>query len=251
MRLKTLIAGLVLLVAGRVGAQQTQIDLTPHMNDQLTSQYCCDANLYPTSGSLTNLGVTFSMASVPQQGTAPLDAWRGEYATNRTLDLLIGMSGITKVYTIMDTRFGYAGDPTDPTTAQASLTFNYLGGGSVTQYLYGCFNTRDHNPSGYPAGCWALGDPAPVGSNAAQFASFGTNSPVVFDMQTWDLSAYASGTLTSITFTDNGPGVNTSFLRAVTVDTVTATPEPATLALMATGLLAIGGVARRRRGSAK
>jgi hypothetical protein len=246
MRLKTLIGGLALLLAARAEAQQTQINLTPFMNDQLTAQYCCESYLYPTSGSLTNLGVTFSMASVPTQG-APLDAWRGEYATNRTLDLLIGMSGITKVYTIMDTRFGYAGDPNDPTTAQASLTFNYLGGGSVTQYLYGCFNTRDHNPFGYSSGCWGWNDPAPAGSNAQQFASFGTSSPVVFDMQTWDLSAYASQTLTSITFVDNGPGGNTPFLRAVTVDSVTATPEPATFALMATGLLAIGGIARRKR----
>ncbi len=246
MRLKLLIGGLALLLAGRAGAQQTQINLTPHMNDQLT-QYCCDAFLYPTSGSLTNLGVTFSMASVPTQG-APLDAWRGEYATNRTLDLLIGMSGISKVYTIMDTRFGYAGDPNDPSTSQASLTFNYFGGGSVTQYLYGCFNTRDHNPFGYSSGCWAYNSAAPAGSNAQEFATFGTNSPVVFDMQTWDLSAYSSQLLTSITFTDNGPGANTAFLRAVTVD-VTATPEPATLVLVATGLLAVGGIARRKRSS--
>ncbi|MEO8337178.1 MAG: PEP-CTERM sorting domain-containing protein [bacterium] len=245
MRLRTLIAGMAVLVTARAGAQQTQIDLTPHMNDALT-QYCCDASQYPTSGSLTNLGVTFSMASVSTLG-APLDAWRGEYATNRTLDLWVGMMNVTKIYTIMDTRFGYAGDPNDPSTSQASLTFNYLGGGSVTQYLYGCYNTRDHNPYGYSSSCWAYNDAAPAGSNAQQFASFGSNSPVVFDMQTWDLSAYSSQMLTSITFTDNGPGVNSAFLRAVTVDTVTATPEPATWALMASGLLAIGGVARRKR----
>jgi len=249
MRLKTLIGGVALLLAARAGAQQTQIDLTPHMNDAITT-YCCDASQYPTSGSLTNLGVTFSMASVPTLG-APFDAWRGDLAVNRTFDLLIGMTGITNVYTIMDTRFGNRGDPNDPNTAQASLTFNYFGGGSVTQYLYGCFNTRDHNPYGYSAGCWAHNTAAPTGSNAQQFASFGSNEPVVFDMQTWDLSAYSSQLLTSITFTDNGPGVNSAFLRAVTVDaTVTATPEPATLVLMATGLLAVGGIARRKRLSA-
>jgi hypothetical protein len=238
---------MALLLASRAGAQQTQIDLTPFMNDQLTT-YCCQANLYPTSGSLTNLGVTFSMASVPGNG-APTDAWRGEFAAGRTFDLLVGMTNLTKVYTIMDTRFGNPGDPTDPTTAQASLTFNYFGGTSVTQYLFGCFNTRDHNPFGYSAGCWGLNSPAPAGSNAQQFASFGSTDPVVFDMQTWDLSAYSNMLLTSITFTDYGPGVNTAFLRAVTVDTVTATPEPATMVLVATGLLGIGGIARRKRSS--
>jgi PEP-CTERM motif len=249
MRMRNTVGGLALFLAGTAGAQQTQIDMLAHMNDQLTSQYCCDANLYPTSGFLTNLGVTFSMASNPDPfGGAPIDAWRGENAVNRTFNLAIGMSGITSVYTIMDTRFGYAGDPTDPSTAQASLTFNYLSSASVTQYLYGCFNTRDHNPGGYSAGCWPLNAPAPAGSNAQQFASFGNNVPVVFDMQTWDVSANASDQLTSITFTDYGPGVNTPFLRAVTVDArVVATPEPATLALMATGLLGIGGVARRKR----
>ena len=247
MRLRTMIGGSALFLSATAGAQQTQIDMTAHMNDQLTT-YCCQSNLYPTSGSLTNLGVTFSMASVADP-FAPIDAWRGELAVNRTFDLLIGMTGITNVYTIMDTRFGYAGDPTDPSTAQASLTFNYFGGGSVTQYLYGCFNTRDHNPNGYSAACWGLNSPAPAGSNAQEFASFGNVNPVVFDMQTWDVSAYSSQQLTSITFSDYGPGVNTAFLRAVTVD-VTVTPEPATLVFMATGLLAIGRVARRRRQNA-
>ncbi|MEO5813789.1 MAG: PEP-CTERM sorting domain-containing protein [Gemmatimonadaceae bacterium] len=248
MRLKTLIGGMVLLVAARAGAQQTQFDLTPHMNDAIT-QYCCQSSLYPTTGSLTNLGVTFSMASVATAG-APLDAWRGEYAPGRTLDLWVGMTNITKIYTIMDTRFGYAGDPNDPSTAQASLTFNYFGGTRVTQYLFGCFNTRDHNPYGYSASCWSFNGAAPAGSNTQEFASFGSTDPVVFDMQTWDLSAYSNMMLTSITFTDNGPGVNTAFLRAVTVDQVTATPEPASLVLMASGLLAIGGIARRKRISA-
>ncbi|MEP6729109.1 MAG: PEP-CTERM sorting domain-containing protein [bacterium] len=221
--------------------------MTPFMNDQLTAQYCCEANLYPTTGMLSNLGVTFSMASVTNPfGGAPLDAWRGEYATNRTFDLAVGMSGVKNVYTLMSTRFGYAGDPTDPSTAQASLTFNYLNGPSVTQYLFGCYNIRDHNPFGYSAGCWGYNAPAPAGSNAAQFASFGNQAPVVFDMQTWDVSAYASSQLTSITFTDYGPGANSAFLRGVTVD-VTSTPEPATWALTFTGLLALGGIARRKR----
>jgi hypothetical protein len=210
----------VLLSAATAGAQQTQIDITAHMNDQLTTQYCCASYLYPTSGSLTNLGVTFSMASVAVPGDAPLDAWRGDYAANGMFTLPIGAS-VTKVYTLMDTWNGYAGDPNDPTTAQASLTFNFLKGPSITQYLYGCFNTRDHNPFGYSAGCWGHNQVAPSGSNAQQFASFdeGIGGAVVFDMQTWDVSSNGgSQQLQSITFQDYGPYGNTSFLRAVTIE---------------------------------
>jgi hypothetical protein len=162
------------------------------------------------------------------------------------LTLNIGMNGVLDFYTLMNTRFGYLGDPNDPSTAQASLTFDYSNGTMVTEFLYGGYNIRDHNPNGYSASAWAFNAAAPPGSNAQQFASFDNgNGPVVLDMQTWDLFAYSSKTLTSVTIVDNGPGINTVFLRGAVVATTSA-PEPASLALVATGLLGIAGFARRR-----
>src|SRR5438067_27802 len=189
-RFRCAVAALVVVAASPVGAQQTQIDLTPYFNDALTTGgYCCSSAAYPTSGSLTNLGVTFSMASVPP---FTLDVWRAEFDPARTLVLPIGMSNVGSVYTLLQTRFGYAGDPTDPSTAQASLTFSFSGGGSMTGYVWGCYNLRDHNPFGYSAGCWPWNTPSPAGPSAQQFATFDNgNGPVDFDMQTWNVSAFA------------------------------------------------------------
>jgi len=236
--------GMTVLLASAGAAQQTQLDLVPNFNDQL-SGYCCSSFLYPTSGTLTNLGVTFSMASDPGMNS---DAWRGEFATNRTFNLPIGVSGLTNVYTLINTRFGFAGDPSDRTTAQASLTFNFSGG-SWTEYLFGCYNVRDHNPFGYSASCWQHNGAAPTGSNAQQFASFDDQGslPVVFDMQTWNISAFSGQTLNSIDFTDYGPGINTIFLRAVTVEAPTTIPEPSTFALLAVGVFALVGARARSR----
>jgi len=235
-------AAAVLGGASLAQAQTTQIDLSPYVNQGFNNggwfidggQFA--ANLPGSSQGNQGSSTPFTVASVSDPSKGTLNFWYGldnGSGTNlfdgvpNSITIPIAVSDVRAIYTLADNVFGRFG------ATEFSVTFHGANG-DVTRNYVGGVNTRDYNtPNCATTGCFN-----PPESDGWYDNGFG----VVLERQTFYLPAHFG--LTSITF-NQVDGVDGAILAGLTVSS--ATPEPATWAMMIAGFGLAGGVARRRR----
>lgn len=230
MHLKHPVIGSIVAMATVIGAcggaaSAAEVDLSSYVNANLSTYY--NGSVYPPNGGPQTIGgVTFNLAAYPGGGTGIVQGADGH---PDTYTIAVGQADVTTVYTIANSAFGVYGYDV------GSLTFNGSGGATYTYTYHEGTNIRDHATTSYNDIATDL------------FASKDYGDGDHLDVQQIALpSAFATQTLTSITFTafDNGDG--DPFLAAITTSTG-AVPEPASWALMMLGLGVLGAALRGQR----
>jgi hypothetical protein len=242
----TLVVGALLLATSAVAQSFVQVDLSNYVNLGFQNSWFINGNEFaPIVGSTTgNQGssVPFWVANAPDtsgQG-GNNNFWFGLWGgpSNQllgsplTVTVPVNQAGVSTVYTLIDNTFGFSGNE------EFDVTFTPTVGSPITGMYIGSINTKDYNLNCSTTGC----DTTP---NAAYWFIDG-NGTYPGDGQWlqvvgWNLPSNF-GTLSSITFTQVD-GFDGAIVAGVTLQT--SVPEPGTLALMGSALLA--GVASLRR----
>jgi hypothetical protein len=217
-------------------AELVQVDFSSHANFSWLDH---DVAPHPTgvrlpgapTGETTLGGVPFNIKSNADGNQAFLTFGNGG---EQDLTISTDIYGATDVYTLINSMCGQPGP-----TSYAWLNFVGSEGATYTKYLVGNQDIRDYNN-----GNWTNSISPPAANVFTCIDNFGTVGRL--DMQHIALPAsFANQTLTSIELVDVGAD---NFQRSVLDGvTVSAVPEPATLALLGIGAAVFLGFAWRRR----
>ena len=237
--LRALAAAIVLAGATPAAQAQTQtfVDFSSHYTQRLQDLAGGVYGAVPADGVFaTTGGIDFHVGlnSAPNGN----NLWNANYdgqpdgGGTRTLDLTVSIANPTHVYTLVNTWWGAS------TPNIARVEFFGTGGAYLKRELIGGTHMRD-----WYNNIWTntITDPNTV--------EVFTGQNVRLDRMGVDLgAAFAGQTLTGIRFTDGG-GWNQQRLMVsgITVVSTSTVPEPGTVALLATGLVAVGAGAWRRR----
>lgn len=223
-RMKTVLSVIfcLVLIAGSSGLASA-LTYTPISFSYNANLNAIGGDTYPV-GNQTFLGVPFS---IPATGN---NIWHSNWASGsnpRTLTISVNIAYVTEVDTIINTYWGVTG-------THAYLEFFGSDGAYYKKDLYGNVDIRDYNNDGWTNSI--------NGTTTRNIVSL-TGGQHRLDMQTITLPTdFADETLQTIVLSDSG-AINwqRTFLAGVTVGAV---PLPATLPLVATGLLGLWGLRR-------
>ena len=264
---KLLVGGLLALCAAGTLAGWTSEAHAAFVTENLYSAGVTNVGTEITSlapGNYTFGGVNFDLSggnysppyglSGGNNAVSPVaGVWSGQEAQYQGLNngqqesmtLTPNQYGVTSVYTLINTDWGTT-DPYLPgtSTPYAEVIFTATGGLTDSIDLIGGNQIRDWNNDGYPD----------TTSSAYTTDGVFTQSPDALkssgrvDMQQFILpTAFATQTLQSIQFVDNGSnGTQRIVVTGVTLST-NAAPLPAPLGLTAAGLAGMGMLALLRR----
>lgn len=210
------------------------IDISGVSNGRLQGRH----PLYPSGTGVLLGDVPFD---IPETGP---NTWFAAHAADGGPDVVsvtvpIGLDGVTGIYTLINTLWGVSGSP-----ALARLRFDFDDGTTYFKFLIGDVDIRDYYANFYTN---TLNNTTSVRVFFTDVdGPFGPNR-YRLDRQFIDLSAYQGKTLVSMTLVDRGDeNVQRTFLSGVTaVQSLTAVPEPPTLALATPALLALFLLRRR------
>jgi hypothetical protein len=224
MNLKLLSAATALAAVTAVSAHAATVDLSSFVNANVSAYY--NGGVYPANGgSQTIGGVNFNLAQFPGGGTGVVQAAGGD---PDSFLIPVGQIGVTTVYTVANSAFGLASNTI------GSLVFTGSAGATFTYELTEGDNIRDHATT-------AFNDSAP---NIFATKDYGDGDHL--DVQKIVLpTAFATQTLTSITFNAVDQGTGNPFLAAIT--TAGGVPEPGAWALSVLGMGLLGGAMRSAR----
>jgi hypothetical protein len=195
----------VALAAAAARAGQIPIDISSLVNEPWTyvgpnDFLIINGSTFPT-GSQNFGGVPFVIP------TGPNNYWAAGAAANFgsgavSLTIPVGVSGVTSVFTLLNTMWGFAGPQ-----AYLYITFTGSAGATVTQPLVGNVNVRDYNNDGNTNTI----------NNTSTMQVWDNGFGQRLDRQEYVLPAeFASQVLTKITITDTGSeGNGTDGSRAV------------------------------------
>jgi hypothetical protein len=208
---------------------------TPPLNNDIRMNP--DGAFYPSAPTtLTIGGVPFDLRPLDAAPNTLGVGFLGSPA-DTPFDIKTNFVGATTVYTLINSGFGQA-----PFTV-GTVEFKGANGSDVTFDLTEGFNIRDHFFSTFNN---TVTDPTIV---TATFGPGGLFNEDRLDRQTFVLPAsFANDTLTDIIFAPTaftGDPAGEPFLAAVTVEAPAVVPEPATFALLTSGLGVVGLFFRR------
>ena len=229
------------------GAYQT-VDLSNYVNVPFTNEF--GGSTFPL-GAQTFNNVPFVIANVSNGTGGYNNFWTGggassalvsAPATTPTISSLTvplgNVMNVTHVYSMINTLWGAVGVPNI-----LQITFNAgNGAASYTQDLIDGTNVRDYN--------LIYGDQ--ISSPMTQQA-FSNGQGQVLDMQDYTLPSYfATDGLRSVTLTQDGaPHYEEAMFNGLTLQMAspptTPAPEPGSLAILSTGLIALGFTMRKRQ----
>lgn len=209
------------------------LDLSGSVNSRMQT-YAGAASGYP-EGDVTLGGVPFA---IPAGGDNVWNASVAGGSNPRTLSVAVGVFGVEKVHTLINTWWGETGPGT-----LASIRFLGTGGLDHTVALDGNSDIRDFLDSSFSN--------AINGTTTTEVfsAGAGRGNAVRLDKQTFALPAtFQLETLLAIELIDAGADqVQRMFLAGATVETATVIPEPGTWGMLAALGLVGFGLSRRLR----
>jgi hypothetical protein len=236
MKRALIIAPAALLGASAFGAY-SNVDLSSYADSDL--QGYTDGSNYPTAGNTVSVGnVSFTLSSLQgNSGTTGVIGGLADAAA--TVDITIGQYGVTSLYTLINTAWGYPG------TTVGEIVAHGAGGESYEYDLVEGLNVRDHydNPRPY---CNSLTDLSVQSAYFPDSNDLSDPHALRLDMQTIELpTVFKTDTLTDVEFINLGKGSDGSpFLAGLA--TSTAVPEPVS-AIAGLSLAALALAKRRQR----